>query len=242
MPGLGTIVNCAAIIVGGLLGLLFKNGIKERFRITLVQALALSTMFIGISGALKGMFSVSETGIQVDGTMTMILSLVLGSIVGELINIDELLERFGAWLKIKVGSQNDSQFIDAFVSASLTVCIGAMAIVGSLEDGLTGNHATLFAKALLDGIIVIIFTSAMGKGAIFSAIPVGVLQGVITILAKLIEPYLSEIVITNLSFVGSVLIFAVGVNLMFDNIRIKVANMVPALIFVYIFSVTGLPF
>lgn len=229
MHGLGTIVNSAAIVAGGIIGMLFKSRINQRFQDTVMQVLGLATIFIGVSGALKGLFSVTEKGLETHGTMLMIISLTVGALIGELINIEDKMERFGEWLKEKARSSGDTKFVEGFVTASLTVCIGAMAVVGSIEDGLNGDHSTLFAKSVLDFVIITVFAAAYGKGVIFSAIPVAVLQGVITLCARLIEPILTETSTADLSCIGSMLIFCVGVNLAFGK-KFKVGNMLPAVI------------
>lgn len=236
MHGLGTIVNSAAIIAGGIIGMLFKSRINQRFQDTVMQVLGLATIFIGVSGALKGLFSVTEKGLETHGTMLMIISLTVGALIGELINIEDKMERFGEWLKEKARSSGDAKFVEGFVTASLTVCIGAMAVVGSIEDGLNGDHSTLFAKSVLDFVIITVFAAAYGKGVIFSAIPVAVLQGVITLCAWLIEPILTETSIADLSCIGSMLIFCVGVNLAFGK-KFKVGNMLPAVIIPVIWGV-----
>ena len=176
------------------------------------------------------MISVSDGRLNSSGTMMMILSLSIGSLLGEWINLDQKMEEFGQWLKQKTGNAKDRLFVDGFVSASLTVSIGAMAIVGALQDGLTGNYSTLLTKAVLDLIIICVMTASMGKGCIFSAIPVALLQGTVTILAKAIEPIMTQAALSNLSFVGNMLIFCVGVNLFFENTKIKVANMLPSIL------------
>lgn len=235
MHGTGTLANVAAVIIGGFIGLVLKSGLKERYQNILMQALGLSTMFIGISGTLKGMFHISGTTISTDGTLMMILSLVLGSLVGEWINIEEKMEIFGEWLKKRFSGSDDNRFVEGFVATSLVICVGAMAIVGSLEDGLTGNASTLYAKALLDGIILIVFASSYGKGAIFSAIPIAIWQGGITLFASFLAPVFTEQIISDLSFVGNTLIFCIGVNLVFDK-KFKVGNMLPALLFVLLYD------
>jgi hypothetical protein len=229
MHGLGTIVNAAAIVVGGIIGMLFKSKISERFQDIIMQVLGVSTMFIGASGALKGMFVITDSGLDTQNTMLMIASLTIGALAGELVNIEDKMERLGEWLKEKARSSGDNKFVEGFVTASLTVCIGAMAVVGAIEDGISGNHATLFTKAILDFVIIMVLAAAYGKGVVFSAIPVAVLQGTITLCARLIEPILTESSIANLSFIGSVLIFCVGVNLAFGK-KFKVGNMLPAVI------------
>ncbi len=230
MRGLGTIVNVAAMVAGGLLGLVVKNGLKQRVQDALMKALGVSTIFLGIAGALPGLIEVSpEGGLAAKGAAVLIASLVGGSLIGEWINIEAGLTRFGGWLRHKAKSEGDAGFLEGFINASLVACVGAMAIVGAIEDGMAGNASLLYAKATLDAVIIMIFASAYGKGAIFSAIPVGILQGSITVLAGALAPLLGASVIANVSFVGSALIFCVGMNLVFGN-RFKVANMLPALI------------
>lgn len=231
MPGLGTIINAAGIIVGGLAGLLFGKLIKPRMQETMTCACGICVIFLGIAGAMEHMLTAQENGaLSSGGTMMVIASIVLGALVGELINIEAGLERFGGWLRKVTHSEGDGGFIDGFVNASLTVCIGAMAVVGAIQDGIYGDYSTLTAKAVLDLIIVMIMTAAKGKGCIFSAIPVVLFQGVITALSRLIEPIMTEPALSNLSLVGSVLIFCVGVNLVWGK-KVRVANFLPAIVF-----------
>ena len=230
MRGLGTIANVAAIIIGGLLGLVMKGGLKQHRQDALQKAMGLCTMFIGASGALAGMFTVEGTGLTTGGSMVMIASMVIGTIVGEFFDFEEKLERLGNWLREKAAGSDDSRFVEGFVTASLVVCVGAMAIVGSIQDGLMGDPSTLLTKSVMDGVIVAVFASPYGKGAIFSALPVGVLQGTVTLLAALLAGgNLPPEIISNLSFLGSALIFCVGVNLAFGP-KFRVANMLPALV------------
>lgn len=230
MIGLGTIINSAAIIVGGILGLLFGKLINERIQETLKKANGVSVLFIGISGALEGMFSVSGGSIVSGKSMLIVVSMALGALMGEILNIEHWFERFGELLKAKTGNAKDKNFVDGFVTTTLTVCIGAMAVVGSIKDGIYGDYSILTTKAILDLITVMVLTCSLGKGCIFSAIPVLVFQGSMTALAKLIEPLMTEAALANLSIVGSVLIFCVGLNLLWDK-KIRAANLLPALIF-----------
>lgn len=230
MIGLGTIINCAAIIVGGVFGLLFGKLLKERVQETLQKANGICVLFIGIAGAMEGMLRLSGSALSSGRSMLIIASLALGALVGELINIEHWVERFGEWLKIKTGNAKDKDFVNGFVTASLTVCIGAMAVVGSIKDGIEGDISILTTKAILDLIIVMVMTCSLGKGCIFSAIPVAVFQGTITALARLIKPLMTEAASANLSLIGSVLIFCVGVNLVWGK-KIKVANLLPSLVF-----------
>jgi len=236
MIGLGTIINSAAIIVGGLFGLLLGNKISARFRETLTQGASLCTLFIGISGAIEGMLTFDGTSlVSTDHSLMMIISFCLGGLVGELLNLEKHIEDFGNFLKLKSKSEGDSRFIDGFVTTSLTVCIGAMAVVGSIKDGIYGDYSILTVKALLDMIFLFIITASLGKGCIFSAIPVFIFQGSITLLSKVIEPVMTEKALANLSLTGSVLIFCVGVNLIWGK-KIKVANLLPTIVFAVIFS------
>ena len=230
MIGLGTIINSGAIVIGGLIGLLFGRFVSERLQDGLTKICGVSTLFIGICGAMEKMLKIEGTALTGTGTMLLVGCLALGTLVGELLNIEAGFERFGDWLKQKTGNAKDGGFTGAFVTASLTVCIGAMAIVGAIEDGMTGDYSVLAAKAVLDLIIILIMTCAMGKGCLFSAIPVALWQGLITVLARLLQPLMTETALWNLSMVGSVLIFCVGVNLVWGK-KLRVANMLPAVLF-----------
>ena len=231
MKGLGTIVNALAIIVGGIIGLFAKRLLKERMQETVTKATGFATIFLGASGTFAKMLTSEDGGVTMsaNGSMVIILSLVLGAVIGEIIDIDALFERFGAWLRHKTGSDGDSQFINGFVTASLTVSIGAMAIMGSIQDGIYGDHATLFAKAALDFIIILIMASSMGRGCIFSCIPVAVLQGSMTLLASALSGMMTPAVLDSLSMVGNILIACVGVNLVWPK-TIRVANLLPSII------------
>ena len=213
MIGLGTIINTAAIILGGVAGGLFGKRLTERYQDTLMKACGLCVIFLGIAGALEKMFTVQNGSVVSGGTMMMIASFAIGSLVGEWINIEHHMNRFGEWLKVKSGNSKDKIFVDAFVTASLTVCVGAMAIVGSIQDGILGDCNTLLMKAILDFVFICVMTASMGKGCAFSAIPVALFQGSITLLARGIEPIMTEPALNNLSLVGSMLIFCVGVIL-----------------------------
>ena len=229
MPGLGTIINIAGILLGGVLGLCFGKLLKERHQQTLTRVCGVSTLFIGICGALEGMLSVNGDGVVSGSGMMIVICLSLGALIGELLNIEDGFERFGQWLKVKTGNAKDKQFVDGFVTASLTVCIGAMAIVGSIEDGISGDYSILATKAILDLIIIMVMTCSLGKGCIFSAIPVGILQGGVTLLSTFLRPLMTPAAQSNLSMIGSILIFCVGLNLVWDK-RIRVANLLPAVV------------
>ena len=229
MFALGTIVNTLAILGGGVFGALFGKMLGSRQQETLTRTCGVCSMFIGLSGTLEEMLSVQDGHIVTSGSLLMIICLAIGALIGEMLNLEGAFERFGAWLKVKTGNAKDKRFVDGFVTASLTVCIGAMAIVGAIEDGIQGDPSILLAKSVLDLIIIAVMTCSMGKGCVFSAIPVAILQGSVTCLSKLIQPIMTEAALANLSLVGSVMIFCVGVNLVWDK-RIRVANLLPAIV------------
>lgn len=228
MRGLGTILNMVLIVAGGLIGIAAGSRLKERLRETLMMANAVAVLFVGIGGALSKMLVVHDGKVETAGTMMMIVSMSIGAVLGELLDLDGKFVRFGEWLKIKTGNSKDAGFVSAFVTASLTVCIGAMAIVGSIEDGVFGNYSILLAKGVLDFVIILVMASSLGKGAMFSFIPVGLFQGTVTLLSGAARPLITDAAMSNLSYVGSILIFCVGVNLIWP-IRIRVANLLPAI-------------
>ena len=229
MPGLGTIINTGAILAGGLFGALFGRFLSESAQETLTKVCGVSTLFIAMSGAMEKMLTIENGLIVSGGSMLIIGCLAIGAFIGELLDIEGGFERFGQWLKIKSGNAKDKGFVDAFVTASLTVCIGAMAIVGSIQDGLQGDYSILATKAVLDLIIIMVMSCSMGRGCVFSAIPVAVFQGGITALSGLVKPLMTDAALANLSLVGNVLIFCVGINLVWGK-KIKVANLLPAII------------
>lgn len=214
----GTWVNVAAVLLGGSIGLLIKKGIPSRLNDTLMKGLGLCTLYIGISGALKG-----------NDTLKLILSMVVGALMGELLDLDGKIASLGAWLERRFAKGEGSVSIaQGFVSASLLFCVGAMTIVGSLQSGLTGDHQMLFTKSMLDFVAAILFASSLGVGVLFSAVFVLVYQGGITLLAGLAAPYLGEAVIAEMTCVGSVLIIGLALN-MLGVTKLKVMNYVPAI-------------
>ncbi|NLO21954.1 MAG: DUF554 domain-containing protein [Syntrophomonadaceae bacterium] len=213
---LGTIVNTAAILLGAVIGLLFKGGIPESYNQTIMKAIGLAVVLIGLLNAF-----------QTENILLLIFSLAIGSLLGEMIKIENGLENLGNWLESRFSS-SDSNISRGFVTSSLLFCVGAMAIVGSLESGLSGNHQTLFAKSVLDGISSIVFASTMGLGVAFSAASVFIYQGFITLTASFLQQFLIEAAITEMSAVGGLLILAIGMNIL-DLPRIKVGNMLPAI-------------
>lgn len=229
MPGLGTLINVAAIVVGGLLGLLLRSRLSDELQQNLVRVVALCTLFIGIQGTLEQAIVLSEGAVKMQGTMMAMGSLIAGTLIGSWLGIEKAIVRLSEWLKAKSGSGGDRQFVTAFVTTSLTVCIGAMAVVGSLRDGIDHDYSVLAAKAILDAVFVMAFSASLGRGCIFSAVPVAVFQGTMTLLAALIAPFLTPAALGNISLVGSMMIFCVGVNIIWGT-KFKVADMLPALV------------
>ncbi len=231
MVGLGTLANMAAIVFGAAVGLIIKGWLKQRFQDTIMNALGLAVMFVGISGALQGLYVINGEGLKTANMMLMIVSLTLGAFIGEIINVEARLERMGELIKtkLKVKGEKGQNFVEGFVNSSLLFCIGAMAIIGSLKDGLSGDASMLFAKAFIDGTVAVFFASTLGIGVFFSIIPLGIYQGVITLSAKYIEPYLSDQLISNISFIGSILICGIGINMIFGK-KIKCGNLLPAVL------------
>lgn len=229
MTGLGTVINSASIVAGGLVGHFAGKFFRPEQQESLNKACGISVIFIAVAGAMQGMLKIEGAEIVSGKSMLVVLCLALGTIMGELFGIEKGFENFGGWLKKKSGNSGDSTFVNAFVTASLTVSIGAMAVVGAIQDGLLGDFSTLAVKSVLDFIIVAVMTSAMGKGAVFSAIPVFVFEGAMTLLAKLVSPLMTPAALAYLSLIGSVLIFCIGVNLVWGK-KLKVANMLPSVI------------
>ncbi|MCF0157401.1 MAG: DUF554 domain-containing protein [Veillonella sp.] len=228
MPGLGTVINVALIIVGSVLGLAFRRGMKENLKQTLMMVSGVIVLLLGMSGAMQYMLVIVNGTLQTTGPLMMIISMVLGAIIGELIDFNRWIVRLGDWLKARTGNSGDPQFTNAFITASLTFTVGAMGVLGSIQDGLTGNYQTLLLKGILDGIIVMVMASSMGKGALFSFIPVGITQLMITYMANWAAPIMTQGAIDNLSYVGSILIFCVGIDLIWPG-KIRIANLLPAI-------------
>lgn len=222
---LGTIVNSLVIVIGSVIGLFLKENVNEKVSNTIMNGLALCVIYIGISGTLKG-----------NNTIVMIISVAVGAFIGEIIDIDNKLENLGKIIEKSFNKNNGNISIaQGFVTATLLFCIGAMAIVGSLESGLNNNHSTLYAKSILDGISSIIFASTLGIGVALSAIVVFIYQGSITLAASFLSTFLSDIAINNMTAVGSLLIIGLGLN-MLGVTKIKVSNLLPSIIIAVLLS------
>ncbi len=239
MIGLGTIINVAAIILGGIIGSIGQRFINEGIQDTIIKSNGLCVVFLGIAGALQKMLYIDNGTLGTQGTIVLISSFALGSLIGEIFDLEQRIEQFGIWLREKSGNSGDGNFLNGFLTSSFTVCIGAMAIVGSLQDGMMGDYSILVTKAILDFLIIMVMTSSMGKGCIFSAIPVGILQGSVTLMARLIEPVMNDAALDYISMTGSILIFCVGVNLLKKN-TFKVSNMLPVVFVAAAFGIFGI--
>jgi uncharacterized membrane protein YqgA involved in biofilm formation len=220
MIGLGTIVNACAIAAGSTVGLVLGRGIKEKYRETVIKGLAVCVMMLGLQMSLKG-----------EHILLTIASIVIGSLIGEALNIEKRLNDFGLWLGSHFSrgkEEGTSRFAQGFLNTSLLYCVGAMAIVGSIQDGISGDTRILYTKAMIDGLSGIIYAANMGVGVMFSAISVAVYQGILTILAGLLAPVVTEAVVQEISVSGGLMIFAIGIN-MLELTSIRVGNMVPGL-------------
>ena len=227
---IATFVNCGVIIVGCIIGLFIKGGIPERFNKIIMNGLALCAMFIGFSGALEG-----------NNTIITIVSMALGALVGELIDIDKWLNKLGETIQKKLDKDNgkESKIAEGFVNASLLYCVGAMSIVGALQAGLSGNYDTIYAKTVLDGVSSVIFSASMGIGVIFSSVTVLLYQGGITLCASFLSGILSQAVIAEMTAVGSLMIVGLGLNLL-EVTDIKIANLLPGILVPVILGLIGL--
>lgn len=218
---IGTAANALAIIAGGIIGLLFKNVIPEKISEALLKTTGLAVIGIGINLMLAG-----------ENFTLLIISMVLGTIIGELIDIEGKLNKFGEFIESKMKNKQNNIAL-GFVTCTLVYCVGSMAIVGSIQSGLTGNHEILFSKAVLDGITAVTFAATMGAGVVLSGISVLVYQGTITMLASLMQSVLSSVVVSEMTSIGGVIIMGIGLNFLLAN-RMRVGNLLPS-IFIPIF-------
>lgn len=235
MFGMGTIVNTLAVIVGGGAGLILKKGLKEKVQETVMKALGTATLVMGLSEVMAKMLVVSKDGVSTQGTMLLIFSLAIGAILGEWLDLEYRMEQFGEFLRRLFKVEDSGQFLEGFLTNALVICIGAMAIVGALQDGISHDPSMLYAKAILDCMISMVFASSLGIGVLFAAIPLFLYQGAITLLGSAIAPFLTDALIANLSFIGNVLISLVGVNLLFGK-QIRVGNLLPSLLIPIIYA------
>ncbi len=235
MRGLGTIINMLAVLAGSGIGIFLKNGLKPKTQEIMMQACGISAIFISITGTLQGMFTVTNGKLQTSGVMLLIFSLVIGSLIGQIIDIEKSLDTLGEKFKTIFKVKEDNRFAEGFVNASLITCVGAMTIVGAIQDGLKGDYSMLAAKSILDFVVTLTLASHYGVGVAFSTFSVVIIDGGITALSALIGPFLGQNLIGDLSYIGSALIFCVGINMIFGK-KINVGNMLPALLIPIVFE------
>lgn len=222
---LGTIVNSLTIIIGSIIGVIVKDKMNEKISNTIMSGLGLCVIYIGIEGALK-----------IENTLIMIISIAIGALIGEIIDIDKALSNLGVIIENKINKKGSNiPIAEAYVTTTLLFCVGAMAIVGSLESGLNNNHSTLYAKSILDGVTSIVFAASLGIGVILSAISVFIYQGSITLAAGFLSTYLNDYAIANMSAVGSLLIIGLGLNVI-GAAKIKISNLLPSMLIAVVLS------
>ncbi len=221
MPGLGTIMNCVCIVVGSIMGVVLKRGLPQKWQETMMNGIALCIVIIGIQMAMK-----------TNNIIITICSLVIGAIIGEVVDIELRMQRLGQWVGDKVAKGDASvagKIAEGFVTATLLFCVGAMTIVGSIDSGISGDNSTLYSKSVIDCVAAIALTSSMGIGVIFASVSVLIIEGVLTLLAGVISPILNDYIISQMSVIGSLLIIALALN-MLGITKLKVMNFVPALL------------
>lgn len=236
----GAIINGILIIAGGILGLLFGKFVTEKIKDTVIKGIGVSVMLMGAGGTLSRMFVVSGSAISTQGSVMLVVCMALGAVCGEAIDIDGAMERFGEWLKIKTGNAKEGGFVDAFVTTTLIVGVGAMAVMGSITDGLSGDNTILVIKSVIDLITVCFLSSAMGKGCLFSFIPVLLFEGLLTLLAGVLAPVMTDAALSALSLVGNSMMIMIGIN-MFREKTFRAGNYLPALIFAVLWALLKLP-
>ena len=221
----GTLVNCAAVIIGGLIGLLLKKGIKESYTISINKALGLAVLIIGVNGVVANMFTVADGKLTSSGELMLVVFLVLGTLAGELLRLDDRFTKLSKNIEEKF---NKSGFASGFISGTVLFCVGAMSIVGSINDGLTGDSSILFVKSALDGVNAIIFGATLGYGVVFVCIPMLLYQGGISLLAGSLSGLLQGELLGQICMVGYAIIMAIGFNFLLEK-KFRTLNMVPAL-------------
>ncbi|MHC3377797.1 DUF554 domain-containing protein [Ligilactobacillus equi] len=229
MIGSGTLVNTLAVAGGGILGYLGQRLISNRIQAEVLKAMGLAVFFIGVAGCLSQMLIIKGNRLSTQGEIMLAVSLGLGTVIGELLNLDAGFNWIGRILEKRFAKPGDSNFATGFIVTSLTVCIGAMAIVGALQDGLNHDPSLLYTKSLIDFIIVLLMATVYGLGCSFAALPILIFEGGITLLAVLIQGFINESATQAISLVGSTLITVIGINMLWEE-KIKVANMLPALV------------
>lgn len=235
MPGVGTLIDMSGIIAGGATALAFGRLFSEQMKNMMMTVCGISVFVIGITGIMQGMLSVSNGTVSVNGSIPLLISMAAGAIIGEVLGIERRIESLGGLMQRLVSGDKNSGFADGFVKASMVVGIGAMAVMGPITEGLYGDHSMLIAKALFDFVIIMVLTVPYGKGCLFASLPVGILQGSLTLLACQARALLTDAALSSLTTTGSIMILCLGINLIWNK-EIRVANMLPMVVIGVILS------
>lgn len=229
MPGVGTLIDMSGIIAGGATALAFGRLFSDQMKIMMMTVCGISVFVIGITGIMQGMLTVSNGAVSVNGSIPLLVSLVAGAAIGEVLGIEKGISRLGVLLQKRAGRSEENSFAEGFIKASMVVGIGAMAVMGPIKEGLYGDHSMLIAKALFDFVIIMVLTIPYGKGCLFASLPVGILQGSLTLIACQAKALLTDEALASLTTTGSIMIMCLGINLIWNK-EIRVANMLPMVI------------
>ena len=229
MPGVGTLIDMSGIIAGGATALAFGRLFSEQMKNMMMTVCGISVFVIGITGIMQGMLTVSGGAVSVNGSIPLLISLVAGTVIGELLGIEKQIANLGGLMQKQFSRGEGGNFADGFVKASMVVGVGAMAVMGPITEGLYGDHSMLIAKALFDFVIIMVLTVPYGKGCLFASLPVGVLQGSLTLLACQAKAFLTDASLASLTTTGSIMILCLGINLIWNK-EIRVANMLPMVV------------
>ena len=229
MPGVGTLIDMSGIIAGGATALAFGRLFSEQMKNMMMTVCGISVFVIGITGIMQGMLTVSGGAVSVNGSIPLLISLVTGTVIGELLGIEKQIAKLGGHMQKQFAGGEGGNFADGFVKASMVVGVGAMAVMGPITEGLYGDHSMLIAKALFDFVIIMVLTVPYGKGCLFASLPVGVLQGSLTLLACQAKAFLTDTALASLTTTGSIMILCLGINLIWNK-EIRVANMLPMVV------------
>jgi uncharacterized membrane protein YqgA involved in biofilm formation len=229
MPGIGTLIDMSGIVAGGMTAIAFGRLFSEKMKEMMMTVCGISVFVIGITGIMQGMITVEGGSVSVNGSVALLISLAMGTVIGELIGIEDRIDLFGKRIEEKIRPESGVSIADGFVRASLVVGIGALAVMGPITEGIYGDHSLLIAKSVFDFVIIMILTIPYGKGCLLASVPVGIIQGTITVTACQAKAFLTEAALASLTTTGSVLIMCLGINLIWDK-KIRVANMLPMIV------------
>ena len=229
MPGVGTLIDMSGIVAGGVTALVFGRLFSEQMKNMMMTVCGISVFVIGITGIMQGMLTVTDGAVSVNGSIPLLISLVAGTVIGEVLGIERRIGSLGNFVQRLVSVDENCNLSEGFIKASMVVGVGAMAVMGPITEGLYGDHSMLIAKALFDFVIIMVLTVPYGKGCLFASIPVGILQGSLTMLACQAKDLLTDAALSSLTTTGSVMILCLGINLIWNK-EIRVANMLPMVV------------